>query len=341
MRAAAIVSTARTGLAKSYRGGFNNTHGAVMLGESIKAAIERSKVVEFSEIDDVFAGCAFPEGATGFNIGRNAALYAGCPSSTAGTTINRFCSSGLQAIVCAAQHVTSGAADVAIGSGVESISMVQPVVAKTTVTEEKLMQEWPALWMPMIETADILAERYKVSREDCDRYSVTSQQKTAAAQENKLFDNEIIPVHTVMKMFDPKDKKADPKDTEYTVTKDECNRPSTTYEGIAKLDPVRLQADATASVTAGNASQLSDGASACVVMDADLAAKRNAPILGILKHYAVAGCNPDVMGIGPVLAVPKLLKQAGLTVDDIDLWEINESFQCRNQKIPFFSSDFF
>lgn len=329
VRSAAIVSTARTGLAKSYRGGFNATHGAVMLGETIKAAIERAKVLEFGEIDDVFAGCAFPEGATGFNVGRNAALRAGCPASTAGTTINRFCSSGLQGIVCASQHVVSGAADAAIGCGVESISLVQPVVAKTTVPEEQLLKTWPALWMPMIETADILAARYGVSREECDQFSVESQQKIARAQELGLFDDEIIPVKTIAKVMPDKKKDPDgvPKDVAYVVTKDECNRPSTTLESIAKLKPVRID-DVNATVTAGNASQLSDGASTCVVMDADLASKRNAPILGLFKHYAVAGCDPDVMGIGPVLAVPKLLKQAGLTVDDIDLWEINEAFAC-------------
>jgi len=322
VRRAAIVSTARTGLAKSYRGGFNATHGAVMLGEAIRAAVDRAKVVELGEIDDVFAGCAFPEGATGMNVGRNAALWAGCPSSTAGTTVNRFCASGLQGVASAAQHVVAGAADVAVGGGVESISLVQPVVAKTTVPEAKLMATWPALWMPMIETADVLAARFGVSREDCDRYGVESQRRIAAAQEADLFADEIVPVSTVMKQYDPKDKKARPTDLEYVVARDECNRPSTTYEGVAKLDPVRLQDDPTATVTAGNASQLSDGASACVVADADEAFKRGAPVLGLFKHYAVAGCDPDVMGIGPVFAVPKLLRQAGLTVDDIDLWEI-------------------
>lgn len=309
------MSTARTGLAKSYRGGFNDTHGAVMLGETIRAAIDRSGAAP-EEIDDVIAGCGFPEGATGFNVARNAALYAGCPSSTSGATVNRFCSSGLQAIVMAAQHACANGV-VAVGGGVESISMVQPVVAKTTVPEASLLKTWPALWMPMIETADILSKRYGVSRSDQDAYSLECQARTARAQESGYFDDEIIPVNTTMKTKEG-------SLVEYTVTKDECNRPSTTLQGLETLKPIYDQGF----ITAGNASQLSDGASACVVMDADMASKRGAPVLGYLESYAVAGCDPDEMGVGPVHAVPKLLKQAGLTVKDIDLWEINEAFAC-------------
>mmetsp|Transcript_27597 Transcript_27597/g.110523 ORF Transcript_27597/g.110523 Transcript_27597/m.110523 type:complete len:403 (+) Transcript_27597:139-1347(+) len=325
-RTAAIVSTARTGLAKSYRGGFNQTHGAVMLGETIKASIERAKVVAFDEVDDVVAGCGFPEGATGHNIARNAALRAGCPSSTSGATVNRFCSSGLQAVVHAARHVESGAADVAVGAGVESISLVQPVVAKTVATEAELLATWPALWMPMIETADILAKRYDVSREACDAYAVECQKRTAEAQEAGRYAEEIIPVKTTMAVLDKETKEV--THAEYVVSKDECNRPNTIYDALAKLEPVRLADDPHATVTAGNASQLSDGAAACVVMDSDVASRRGAPVLGLLKGYAVAGCDPDEMGVGPVFAVPKLLTQAGLSVDDIDLWEINEAFAC-------------
>lgn len=317
MRHAAIVSTARTGLAKSYRGGLNETHGAAMLGATIKAVMARGGV-EPGEVDDVIAGCGFPEGATGFNVARNAALWAGCPSSTSGATINRFCSSGLQAVVNAAQHVTSGAGVAAIGCGVESITLVKP----DTVTEKKLMREWPALWMPMIETADILAHRYDVSREAQDAYALESQKRTADAQKAGKFDDEIIPFATTMAVVDKATKQVSKVDIE--VVRDECNRPDTTLEGLAKLKPVRD--DATATVTAGNASQLSDGASACLVMDADVAVARGAPVLGILTHYAVQGCDPDEMGVGPVKVVPKLLKQAGLTKDDIDLWEINEAF---------------
>ena len=318
-----IASTARTGLAKSFRGGFNKTHGAAMLGHTIQHAMERAGVHP-SEVDDVIAGCGFGEGATGMNIARNAALWAGCPATTSGATINRFCSSGLQAVASAAMHVGSGAADVAIGCGVESISMVQPVVAKTTVVEKKLMGSYPALWMPMIETADIVAAKYGVSREDQDAYAVECQARTAAAQAAGFYDDEIVPMDTVMSV---KDKETgEVSEVAYTVTKDECNRPGTTLASVEKLAPVRGEDDASATITAGNASQLSDGASSCVVMDGDLAAKRGTAPLGIFKGFAVGGCAPEEMGVGPVVAVPKLLAKAGLTVDDIDLWEINEAF---------------
>ena len=322
-RTVVIASTARTGLAKSFRGGFNKSHGAAMLGHAIEHAVQRAKI-EPREVDDVMAGCGFGEGATGMNIARNAALWGGLPASTAGATINRFCASGLQAVVSAAQHVGMGFADVAIGSGVESISLVQPIVAKTTVPEKKLLKSFPALWMPMIETADILAKKYGISREDCDTYALESQLRTARAQASGLYDDEIVPMDTIMTLHDK--AKGTTEDIKYTVAKDECNRPSTTLDSLASLSPVRECADAT--VTAGNASQLSDGASACVLMDGDLASKRGIKPLGIFKGYAVAGCAPDEMGVGPVHAVPKLLARAGLTVADIDLWEINEAFAC-------------
>ncbi|KAJ8613522.1 hypothetical protein CTAYLR_002216 [Chrysophaeum taylorii] len=320
----AIVSTARTGLAKSYRGGFNMTHGAAMLGHTIKEALAKAGIAP-AEVDDVTAGCGFPEGATGMNIGRNAAIWAGCPSSTAGNTVNRFCSSGLQAIANAAYHV-GATKTIAVGCGVESISLVQPVVAKTTVTEEYLMETMPALWMPMIETADILAKRFGVSREDQDEYAVESQRRTAAAQERGVFADEIVPMKVRMKVQDKETKEV--SEVDYVVSKDECNRPGTTYDAVAKLAPVRLDDDPDATVTAGNASQLSDGAASCVLMDADAAAKRGAPVLGLFRGFAVAGCDPDVMGIGPVHAVPKLLDAHGLKIHDIDLWEINEAFGC-------------
>ena len=327
MKEAVIVSTARTGLAKSVRGGFNNTHGAVMAGHAIKHAIARAGIAP-GEVEDVYMGCGNPEGATGFDIGRLAAIWAGCPVTTAGTTINRFCSSGLQAIASAAQQVITEQTPVAIGAGVESISLVQMAgMNMKNITEEHLMQVKPALWMSMIETAEVVAERYQVSRERQDRYALESQRRTAAAQQSGKFKDEIVPLKTKMKVLD----KATGQESivETTVEKDECNRPDTTYEGLASLKPV-FQGGAEIKigkyVTAGNASQFADGASACVVMSADLAAKKGLKPLGIFKGFAVAGCEPDEMGIGPVFAVPRLLERHGLKVEDIDLWELNEAF---------------
>jgi acetyl-CoA C-acetyltransferase len=320
MREAVIVSTARTGLAKSYRGGFNNTHGAAMAGHAVKHAIERARV-EPKEVEDVIMGCGLPEGATGQNVGRLAAIWAGCPVTTSGTTINRFCSSGLQAIAVAAGRVVNEGVPIAVGAGVESISLVQGSLNTNRLTEEKLMQTYPALWMPMIDTADIVAARYNISRERQDRFSLESQKRTAAAQQGGKFADEIVPMETVMTVVN-KDT-GESKNVPYTVTKDECNRPDTTYEGLAALKPVK---GPDKFVTAGNASQLSDGASACVVMEAKEAAKRNLTPLGIFKGFAVAGCEPDEMGIGPVFAVPRLLQRHGLKVNDIDLWELNEAF---------------
>jgi acetyl-CoA C-acetyltransferase len=320
MREAVIVSTARTGLAKSYRGGFNNTHGAAMAGHAVKHAIERAKV-EPKEVEDVIMGCGLPEGATGQNVGRLAAIWAGCPVTTSGTTINRFCSSGLQAIAVAAGRIVNEGVPIAVGAGVESISLVQGSLNTNRITEEKLMQTYPALWMPMIDTADIVAARYSISRERQDRYSLESQKRTAAAQQGDKFADEIVPMETLMTVVN-KDT-GESKNVPYTVTKDECNRPDTTYEGLAALKPVK---GPDKFITAGNASQLSDGASACVVMEAKEAAKRNLTPLGIFKGFAVAGCEPDEMGIGPVFAVPRLLQRHGLKVNDIDLWELNEAF---------------
>ena len=320
MREAVIVSTARTGLAKSYRGGFNNTHGAAMAGHAVKHAIERAKI-EPGEVEDVIMGCGLPEGATGQNVGRLAAIWAGCPVTTSGTTVNRFCSSGLGAIAVAAGRVVNEGVPIAVGAGVESISLVQGSLNINHITEEKLMQTYPALWMPMIDTADIVAARYNISRERQDRYSLESQKRTAAAQQSGKFKDEIVPMETVMTVVN-KDS-GESKQVPFTVNRDECNRPDTTYEGLAALKPVK---GLDKFVTAGNASQLSDGASACVVMEAKEAAKRGLKPLGIFKGFAVAGCEPDEMGIGPVFAVPRLLQRHGLKIEDIDLWELNEAF---------------
>ena len=327
MADAVIVSYARTGLAKSVRGGFNATHGAAMGGHAIQHAMERAKV-DPAEVEEVVMGCGNPEGATGHNTGRDAALWAGCPVTTAGSTINRFCSSGLNAIAVAANYVRNEGAKVAVGAGVESISLVQFGGHMNTYmyTEEKLMNEHPALWMPMIDTADNVAQRYNVSREYQDEYALRSQQRIAAAQTNGVFKDEIVPMKTKMKVVNKETKEESMVD--YVVDKDECNRPQTTLDDLAKLKTVREGENKF--VTAGNASQLSDGAAAVVVMDAKEAERRGLEPLGLFKGFAIAGCEPDEMGIGPVFAVPRLLERHGLKVDDIDLWELNEAFasQC-------------
>src|SRR3984957_5930098 len=327
MKEAVIVSTARTGLAKSMRGGFNMTHGAVMAGHAIQHAIANAKV-DPAEIEDVYLGCANPEGATGFNIARLSAIWAGCPVTTGGVTINRFCSSGLQAIAMAAQQVMTQGTPVAIGGGVESISLVQMGGMNTkNITEEHLMEVKPALWMSMIETAEVVAERYHVSRERQDAYALESQRRTAAAQQANKFKDEIVPLRTKMKKLDKATGTESVVDT--TVDRDECNRPDTTLEGLQALKPVfsgGREIKEGKYITAGNASQFSDGASACVVMDSKVAEKKGLKPLGIFRGFAVAGCEPDEMGIGPVFAVPRLLERHGLKPDDIDIWELNEAF---------------
>ncbi len=326
MRDAVIVSYARTGLAKSIRGGFNNTHGATMTGHAIEHAMKRAKL-DPAEVEEVVIGSGNPEGATGGNIARLAAIRAGCPVTTAGSTINRFCSSGLNAIAVAANYIRNEGAPVAVGGGVESISLVQMGGKMNTFhyTEEWLMQHKPELWMPMIDTADIVAKRYDISREYQDEYALRSQQRIAAAQASGLFDSEIVPLATQMKKVD----KATGEESivDYVVDKDECNRPDTTLAGLAALKPVKGEGNF---VTAGNASQLSDGAAAVVMMESREAEKRGAEPLGRFMGFAVAGCEPDEMGIGPVFAVPRLLERHGLKVADIDLWELNEAFasQC-------------
>ena len=321
MREAVIVSTARTPIGKAYRGAFNNTHGITMSGHAIKNAVERSGV-EPDEVEDVLIGCGLPEGATGHNHARLATIRAGLPVTTAATTINRFCSSGLQAISSAAQRVIVDKVDVAVAGGVEQISLVQnDKMNQTNATEDWLMEHKPALWMSMLETADTVASRYGVSREAQDEYALQSQMRTAAGQQAGKFDDEIVPLPSVKLV---KDKETgEISEQAVTLDKDEGNRPTTTLEGLNSLDPVRGEDQF---ITAGNASQLSDGASACVVMEASLAAKRGIEPMAIYKGMAVAGCEPDEMGIGPVFAVPKLLERNGLTVDDIDLWELNEAF---------------
>ena len=327
MKQAVIVSTARTGLAKSVRGGFNQTHGAVMGGHAVKHAIARSGIAP-GEVEDVYMGCGFPEGATGNNIARESALWAECPVSTAGVTINRYCSSGLNAIACAAQQIMTDGTDVGVGAGVESISLVQMGgINLKNFTEEHLLKTHPALWMTMIETAEIVAERYGISRERQDQYALQSQQRTAAAQASGKYADEIVPLATKMKKVDKASGAESMVDV--TVDRDECNRADTTLEGLAALRPVHAGGQQVAEgkyITAGNASQFADGASACVVMNGDVAAKRGIRPLGIFRGFAVAGVAPDEMGIGPVIAVPRLLSRHGLKVSDIDLWELNEAF---------------
>ncbi|MGZ5926233.1 MAG: acetyl-CoA C-acyltransferase [Rhizomicrobium sp.] len=330
MKQAVIVSTARTALAKSVRGGFNQTHGAVMGGHAVKHAIAKAGI-DPAEVEDVYMGCGMPEGATGNNIARESAIWAGCPVTTAGVTINRYCSSGLQAIAMAAQQIMTDGTDVAVGSGVESISLVQMGgINLSHYTEEHLLKVKPALWMSMIETAEIVAERYGISRERQDEYALESQKRTAAAQAAGKFDDEIVPLTTQMKKID----KATGAESmvEVTVSKDESNRPDTTLAGLAALKPVHMGGQQVAVgkyITAGNASQFGDGASASVLMSEELAAKKGLKPLGIFKGFAVAGVEPEEMGIGPALAVPRLLKRHNLTANDIDLWELNEAFACQ------------
>ena len=332
MREAVIVSYARTGMAKANRGSLNNTHGITMAGTAIKGALDRAGI-EAGLVEDVFLGCAQPEGATGHNVARNAALWAGCPSTTSGATINRFCSSGLQAIANAAHTVINEGAPVAIGGGVESLSLVSRSghMNLHRYTEDELMKKWPAIWMTMIETAEIVADRYGVSREYQDEYSAESQKRTAAFQEKGYMAEEIVPLKTTMKLVNK--ETGEEALQEVVCDRDECNRPGTTFESLSGLKPVfsgGMVVKEGKYVTAGNASQLSDGSAAVVVMEAKEAEKRGLKPLGRFVGFNVAGCDPDEMGIGPVFAVPRLLERHGLKVDDIDLWELNEAFasQC-------------
>jgi acetyl-CoA C-acetyltransferase len=323
MREAVIVSTARTGLAKSWRGALNNTHGASMGGHVVKHAIERAKL-DPAEVEDVLMGCANPEGATGWNIARQIALAAGCPVTVSGATVNRFCSSGLQTIAMAAQRVIAGEGDIFVAGGLESISCVQNQMNKHMAHDPALKQKKPAIYWNMLQTAETVAKRYNIPREAQDRYGVESQRRASEARSAGRFNDEIVPFTTEMTKAEMNAKKEVVRTWNESVTlkEDEGIRGDTTYEGVAKIKPA-IEGGV---IAAGNASQFSDGASAAVVMEARLAAKRGLRPLGIFRGFAVAGCEPDEMGIGPVYAVPKLLARAGKKVSDIDLWELNEAF---------------
>ncbi|MEX2146930.1 MAG: acetyl-CoA C-acyltransferase [Candidatus Rokuibacteriota bacterium] len=321
MADAVIVSTARTPIGRAYRGAFNNTHGATLGGHVIAEAVKRAGL-EPGDVEDVIMGCALPEGATGQNIARQAALRAGLPVTTAGVTVNRFCSSGMQAIAMAAQRVIVDRVPIMVAGGLESISLVQ----NENFNAHRLHDEWldeykPEVYMPMILTAETVATRYYITREAQDEYALVSQQRTAAGQKAGRFDAEIVPM-TTKKIVQDK-ATGETRIEEVTLKQDEGNRPDTSAEGLSALKPVTGEKG---HITAGNASQLSDGASACVVMDARLAERRGLRPLGIYRGLAVAACEPDEMGIGPVFAVPRLLERFGLKMDDIGLWELNEAF---------------
>lgn len=319
-REAVIVSYARTGLAKSQRGGFNMTPTVTMAAHAIKHAVDRAGIDKASVEDVILGNVAHGSG----NLGRQASLLAGLPITTSGQTVNRFCSSGLQTIATAANYIRNDGAEVAIGAGVESLSFPGGAGPREN-NDPALYAQYPAIFMPMIDTADIVAERYKVSRESQDEYSLESQRRMAAAQQAGKFKDEIVPLATKMKVVNKETKEESIVD--YLVDRDECNRPETTLEGLQKLQPVRGEGKF---ITAGNASQLSDGAAAVVLMEAKAAAKAGVEPLGAFRGWAVAGCAPDEMGIGPVFAVPRLLERHGLKIDDIDIWELNEAFasQC-------------
>jgi acetyl-CoA C-acetyltransferase len=318
---AVIVSTARTPIGRAYRGAFNNLQAASMGGHVVAEAVKRAGVAP-DEVADVMMGCAIPEGAAGGNIARQVAIRAGMPVSVAGVTVNRFCSSGLQTIAMAAQRVRSDDAGIIVAGGLDSISLCQNEHAnKYRSRDEWIVAHKPEIYWPMIQTADMVAKRYKISREAQDEYALESQRRTAAAQQAGKFNDEIVPLQTEKLLYD-KEGKVTGKET-VTLTRDEGNRPDTNMEGLAKLKPVMGEGNF---ITAGNASQLSDGASAAVVMSDKEAQKRGLKPLGIYRGFEVVGCEPDEMGIGPVFAVPKLLKKHGLKVEDIGIWELNEAF---------------
>ncbi len=318
MTDAVIVSTARTPLAKSWKGAFNMTHGATLGGHAVRHAIQRAGI-EAAEVEDVIMGCANPEGATGANIARQIALMADCPITVPGMTVNRFCSSGLQTIALAAQRVIAGEGDIYVAGGVESISCVQQESNRHMITDPALLQKKPEIYWNMLQTAEQVAKRYKIGREAMDEYGAASQQKACAAQAAGLFNAEIAPITVTAGVADPVMGLAS---REVTCSKDEGLREGTTKDGLSGIKP----AIPGGVISAGNASQFSDGAGAVVVMNAKLAEKRGLKPLGLFRGFAVAGCEPDEMGIGPVFAVPKVLQRLGLKVSDIDLWELNEAF---------------
>ena len=318
MTSALIVATARTPLAKSWKGAFNMTHGATLGGHAVQHAIQRAGI-EAAAVDDVIMGCANPEGATGANIARQIALMAGCPVTTSGTTVNRFCSSGLQTIALASQRVIAGEADVFVAGGVESISCVQQEMNKHMLADPALLAKKPEVYWSMLQTAEQVAQRYKIGRDAMDEYGAASQQKACAAQAAGLFDAEIAPITVTMGVAD---KQLGLITQQVTCSKDEGTREGTTKEGISGIKPALPGG----LISAGNASQFSDGAGACVVVSEQYASQKNLKPIGRFLGFAVAGCEPDEMGIGPVFAVPKVLAKLGLKVSDIDLWELNEAF---------------
>jgi len=319
MNDAVIVSTARTPLCKSWKGALNMTHGATLGAFAVRAAIDRARL-DNAEVEDVIMGCANPEGATGGNIARQIAIRAGLPVTVAGVTVNRFCSSGLQTIAIAAQRVLSGEADIYVAGGVESISCVQNEMNRHMYQDEWLVKNKPEIYWPMLQTAEMVSKRYKIAREVQDRYGAQSQQRAAAARDAGRFRDEIVPITVRTKVIDKTTGAESIK--EVTVQHDEGIRADTTYEGVSQIKPA-IEGGV---IAAGNASQFSDGASAAVVMSAATAARKGLKPLGAFRGFAVAGCEPDEMGIGPVFAVPKLLKRTGLKVEDIGLWELNEAF---------------
>ena len=321
MNEAVIVSTARTPIGKAYKGAFNNTHGATLAGHAVKKAIEVSGV-DPSTVEDCLMGCAMPEGATGGNIARQIAIRGGLPVTTAGATINRFCSSGMQAITMAAQRIMSNELDVCVAGGLESISLVQNEHQNNFMAQEDwINKNKPELYYTMIQTAEVVSQRYNISRDTQDEYGLQSQQRMANAQNSGFLDKEIFPLETI-KLVKNKDTNEISQE-KVCLEKDEGNRPDTNIEGLKSLKPVMGD---DAYITAGNASQLSDGASACVVVNAKKAEQLNLEPLGAFRGMAVSGLEPDEMGIGPIYAIPKLLKKHNLSMDDIDLWELNEAF---------------
>ena len=322
MKTAVIVDSVRTGLAKSHRGGFNITRADDMLAHIINNLMERNSNLPGEAVEDVIMGCGNPEGPMGHNIGRNAAVLSSLPVSVGGTTVNRYCSSGLQTISMAASQVMAGCYDTVIAGGVEQISMLQGKQNMEGFVNEKLAEQSPGIYHPMGITAETVAKRYDVSRESQDEYALESQKRTANAQELGLYDDEIVPMKTKMLLVNK--ETGDSKEVDYTVDKDECNRPDTTLEGLSSLKPVFDPENG--SVTAGNSSQLSDGASVTLVMSEEKALELGLKPLAYFRGFTTMGCEPDEMGIGPVFSVPKLLKNYDLNVDDIDLWELNEAF---------------
>ncbi|MCT8971871.1 acetyl-CoA C-acyltransferase [Microbaculum marinisediminis] len=321
MREAVIVSTARTPIGKAYRGGLNNTDGPTLAGHAIASAVERAGI-DPADVEDVVMGCAMQEGTTGGNVARRALLRAGLPVTVAGSTIDRQCSSGLNAIATIARSIIHDGMAVGVGGGVESISLVQNEHRNTFHEfDQALIDMKPEVYLPMIDTAEVVAERYGIAREAQDAYGLESQKRTAAAMQGGRFTDEIAPITTTMVVVDKATGETSERDV--TVDRDEGPRPESTAEGLAGLKAVRGEGK---TITAGNASQLSDGASASVLMDSKLAEQRGLEPLGTFRGFVAAGCEPDEMGIGPVFAVPRLLKRHGLTVDDIDLWELNEAF---------------